>query len=539
VSTILIQRHPERFLSPEPVVTITQAFQRSFDNLVATARTCYSANGIVTEDDVAGASGLPPETKEKKRQRRDTLARDLYQAGHHTTLQHAHFQFTLENVSRQFIWSFLHSHPFYNSEQVSQRYVEVKPGSYAVPPLEGAALDVYRTTVDRQVEAYRELTDRMVPIVEEEYYARFPARGRKRETYGKEIRKKTQEVARYVLPVATFAYLYHTVSGLTLLRYYRMAEQEDAPLEQRIVLRKMVQELLKAEPDYRVILEEPIPRESTLEYRAATERGLGEDPARARRFLSEFDAQLGGRISLLVNGSGGNETLVADAVREILGAPRSEIPDSDAIALVMDPRNNRYIGQSLNLDTLSKLARAMYHARYTFKKRLSHTADSQNQRHRLTPASRPLLAAHLAGDPDFATPALIRRDPAVEALYRGVMEASWEGIRRLRALGVPAEFALYLLPNAVNVRFSESADLLNLRHKHTMRLCYNAQEEIWQASWEEALQIRDINPRIGAFLLPPCSLRHLSGSTPICPEGKRYCGEPVWKLPLERHRRVI
>ena len=57
---------------------------------------------------------------------RDRIARSIFEAGHHTTLQHAHFQFALSGVSRQFLWTFLHSHPFYNSEQVSQRYVEVK-----------------------------------------------------------------------------------------------------------------------------------------------------------------------------------------------------------------------------------------------------------------------------------------------------------------------------------------------------------------------------------------------------------------------------
>src|SRR2546427_13238065 len=119
------------------------------------------------------------------------------------------------------------------------------------------------------------------------------------------------------------------------------------------------------------------------------------------------------------------------------------------------------------------------------------------------------------------------------------MEMTWEAIRRLRALGVVDEFALYLLPNAANVRFTESADLLNLRHKHAMRLCYNAQEEIWQASWEEALQIREVNPRIGSYLLPPCAPRFQSGVTPYCPEGKRYCGEPVWRLPFEQYRRAI
>ena len=34
------------------------------------------------------------------------------------------FVFILDNVSRLAIWSFFHAHPFYNSEQVSQRYVD-------------------------------------------------------------------------------------------------------------------------------------------------------------------------------------------------------------------------------------------------------------------------------------------------------------------------------------------------------------------------------------------------------------------------------
>jgi thymidylate synthase ThyX len=80
---------------------------------------------------------------------RDAIADSIYKAGHHTTLQHSSFQFTLENVSRQFIWSFLHSHPFYNSEQVSQRYVTVGPDSVTVPPLKEPALTLYRETAGK------------------------------------------------------------------------------------------------------------------------------------------------------------------------------------------------------------------------------------------------------------------------------------------------------------------------------------------------------------------------------------------------------
>src|SRR5688572_14626776 len=102
--------------SEPPKVTLAKMFASPFDNAVATARTCYSSK-VISDDDVR--KNLPL---------RDKIAESTYKAGHHTTLQHAHFEFTFEAVSRQALWSFFHAHPFYNSEQVSQRYVEVKPG---------------------------------------------------------------------------------------------------------------------------------------------------------------------------------------------------------------------------------------------------------------------------------------------------------------------------------------------------------------------------------------------------------------------------
>ena len=527
-----------RFLSPPPEVRISNAFARAFDNVVATARTCYSGSGIVRDEQVLGDPEAPHEKREERRKRRDALARDLYQAGHHTTLQHAHFQFALSNVSRQFLWSFLHSHPFYNSEQVSQRYVTVKPGNYAVPPLSGQALAVYEDTVARQQQGYEDLCRLLLGPASSAYYARYPARRHYTMKYDKEVQKKAQEVARYVLPVATFAYLYHTISGLTLLRYHRVCREPDTPLEQRIVVGRMVEELLALEPAYAGILEEPIPEEETPEYRAMRLAGPRDDTDRGA-FLREFDRDLGDRVSVLADYPAKNEETLAQAVREVLGLTRDRLSDDEAIETVLDPGRNRTLGEALNLTTLSKLSRAMVHCHYTFRKRMSHTADSQNQRHRMTPASRPILHAHLTSEPDYVTPLLVLEDGACLRRFREVMESSWEGFARLRALDVADEFASYVLPNALAIRFTESANLLDLHHKHAMRLCYNAQEEIWRASVDEARQIREVNPRIGRFLLPPCGLRQTAEARPICPEGRRYCGERVWTYRLDEYRRVI
>src|SRR5438093_4459830 len=245
------------FTSPPPRVRLVHAFERPFENVVATARTCYSAKGIVTEDQ---ASAKP--------ERRDALAKSIYAAGHHTTFQHAHFQFALENVSRQFLWSFLHSHPFYNSGQVSQRYVEVKPGNYAVPPMGAPEREIFEATARRQELAYRRLTELLTPLAGERYFGLFPGRlrGDGRQKFGGAVQKRAQEIARYVLPVATFAYLYHTVSGVTLFRYWRLCESLDAPTEQREIVGQMVEEVLRHDPLYATVLQDPLPLEETQEF---------------------------------------------------------------------------------------------------------------------------------------------------------------------------------------------------------------------------------------------------------------------------------
>ncbi len=521
---------------PEPRVRLLAAFPRSLDTAVGAARTCTSGSGPIVPDAVLPA-GIDGDLLGKARERRDTLARSLYAAGHHTTYQHAHFLFVIEGVSRQFVWSFLHAHPFSNSEQVSQRYVGVEPDAVYVPVLPPAAREPFASTVRAQHEAYRRLVELLSPIAESELLRRFPTLRRHPRRLARETARKAQEVARAVLPVATLTQLYHTISCLTLFRYRRLCRQHDVPEEARMVVEAMVAEALAHDPDLAVVLEEPIDLEATLEHRLFLELHAG-DPQPAA-FRAEFDGALGGRTSLLLGEDSGNVERVATAVRTVLGLTRDRLADAEAVRLVLDPGSNRLLGEDLNLATLSKLSRCLHHAHYTFAKKLSHAADSQDQRHRMTPASRPLLKAVVDSQPDVVVPRLIEHagGEAISAFTEAVARA-WDGAATVAA-AAGREAALYLLPNALAVRFVESADLLNLHHKHKMRLCYNAQEEIWQASLDEALQITEREPEIGRWLLPPCAVRHAAGRTPYCPEGDRFCGIPVWRLQPKQYARII
>ena len=525
-------------LSGPPLVRLENAFARPYENAVAAARTCYSSKGVLRVADVSG-DGLPEDQRQKRVDQRDRIAHSTYQAGHHTTLQHAHFQFIVDRVSRHCLWSFLHSHPFYNSEQVSQRYVAVKPGHYAIPPLEGEALAEYRRVCDRLVADYQELTDLLTPVAAAEYFARFPARRANEAKWKGAIQKKAQEVARYALPVAIHAFLYHTVSALTLLRYHRLADQFDAPLEQRLLVQAMLDEVLRVDPLFARVVEDAVPLEETPEFAAFSAFADARAHGAGATFRSEFDASLGGRTSKLVGSKPGQSELVAQSVREVLGLPRAALSDVDALALVLSPAKNALLGGSLKVGMHSKLLRCLQHAHYTFRKKLSHTADSQDQRHRMVPASRPILAAQLGDEPDYVTPALVKLDAAAHRRFDEAMERAFAGRERLKALGASEEFSQYVLPNAVSIRFTESADLLSLHHKLVSRLCYNAQEEIFAASLDEAQQIADVDPLIGAHLGAPCLLRLRAGTTPYCPEGDRYCGVPVWKLAVAQYERTI
>jgi hypothetical protein len=173
------------------------------------------------------------------------------------------------------------------------------------------------------------------------------------------------------------------------------------------------------------------------------------------------------------------------------------------------------------------MMRALQHACFTFAKKISHTADSQDQRHRMVPGSRPLLTLADTREPDYVTPMLIAGNARAKEVYARAMAEAWAAKNELIDRGAPPEVAMYLLPNAKAVRLVESGSLLHLLHKWTMRTCFNAQEEIYQASMEELEQLRVAVPELAAHIGPPCYIR-AAITTPICTEGSHFCGVKVW-----------
>jgi thymidylate synthase ThyX len=507
-------------------VTLRNHFSHPYDSAIAAARTCYASRIIG-----------PEEVTDKQRLQ---IGASTFYGGHHTVYQHAHFEFGLENVSRQFVWSFLHAHPFYNSEQQSQRYVKLNHALAYLPaeiPGFGAAeRAIYENAIARAWGYYRELTTLLRgdarEILGDIWHISPMSHPKRVEKVDRQAEKRSIEVARYVLPVAAATTMVHTVSGIVLHRLWRMAAASDTPAEARAVVGEMVARVREIDPQFFDRFDNtPMAQEEMPEWSHAAVASSGE------AFAREFDARLGDRVSLLTDYSPNAPRIVAEAYRAVLGLTESECPDSEAIDLLLNPARNAYRLETLNVGVHAPILRALQHANFTFMKKISHSADSQDQRHRMVPGSRPLLSLTDTRSPDFVTPMLIKGNAPAREVYERAMADAWTAKNELLGRGVPAEIALYLLPNAKSIRLVESGSLLHLLHKWTMRTCFNAQEEIYQASMDEVQQVNAVLPAIGRYLGPPCYIR-AGVTTPICTEGSHFCGVKVWQEFPQIERRI-
>ena len=506
--------------SAAPRVTIRNAFAHPFDSAIAAARTCYSPRLIV-----------PEEITDKQRL---NIGAGTFFSGHHTVYQHAHFEFGLENVSRQFVWSFLHAHPFYNSEQQSQRYVRMDRVQAYVPPtslfFDSASRVLYERAIARAWSYYRELSSLLLPeareILQDIWHVGPMSHPKRIQKIERSAEKRAIEIARYALPVAAFTAMVHTVSGIVLHRLWRMCAASDTPSEARAIVGEMVAHVKNI--DYQFFDRFGIePLVELPEWRTSSPDNTQNSATDGQAFAKEFDAQLDGRTAKLLDYSANAPAVIASSYRAVLGLSAADCSDDQALDRLLNPARNLYRLETLNVGVHAPMMRALQHANYTFAKKISHTADSQDQRHRMIPGSRPLLTLADTREPDYITPALLKNNPRAREVYNRAMHDAWDAKNQLLDRGVPLEIALYLLPNAKSIRVVETGSLLHLLHKWTMRTCFNAQEEIYQSSLDEIAQLREVHPQLAKHIGPPCHLR-AGVTTPICTEGSHFCGVKVW-----------
>ncbi|MGB7846663.1 MAG: FAD-dependent thymidylate synthase, partial [Candidatus Acidiferrum sp.] len=274
---------PDAVETAPPRVTLRNAFSHPFDSAIAAARTCYSSR-LINPDEITDKQRL-------------NIGAATFYSGHHTVYQHAHFEFGLENVSRQFVWSFLHAHPFYNSEQQSQRYVRMERAQAYVPPVslffDELSRGIYETAIARAWFYYRELSALLVndtrTILNDIWHIGSMSHPKRIQKIERSAEKRAIEIARYVLPVAAFTTMVHTLSGIVLHRLWRMSSASDTPSEARAVISEMVALVRQQDAQF-------FDRFGTAPLEELPEwKEIAPTRPHADAFAAEFDAQLQGK----------------------------------------------------------------------------------------------------------------------------------------------------------------------------------------------------------------------------------------------------
>ncbi|MBI2268664.1 MAG: FAD-dependent thymidylate synthase [Candidatus Blackburnbacteria bacterium] len=463
------------------------------------------------------APGIAP-MRQRQDGRSEAIADSTLEAGHHTTRQHVSYTWLVQGVSRSATHDIFHSHPFYNSEQQSQRYVEAVSGSYLVPTgLSGEQRQLYTETADLANRAYFKLLELLKPEVGRREKAMHP-RGKWAEVIVAERTiKASQEIARYVLPIAQKTNYYHDLSELQLLRLFRASQMPHFTDEARYVIAQMIVSIAKEDPTIIKDLRVPINDFTT---QAPTQFGT--------RFTREvFDTHLGGRQSLLISFPQNGRGVILAAARRFLGGGL-DLSDSQVLGLVMDPAKNHLLADMYDVGMFDYLTDCLRLVSATFITRLSHTADSQRQRHRRTHGVTLPVAQMYNSTPDYIIPKVVRETPQLREAYEKILGRVYEGVNKCLDSGMSREQALLLLPNAHVIKVTETGDLFDWFHRLRQRLCFLAQEEFFFISCEQALQLRGVLPEAKSMFLAPCGIRSAAGIRPRCPEDKRWCGQPVF-----------
>lgn len=121
------------------------------------------------------------------------------------------------------------------------------------------------------------------------------------------------------------------------------------------------------------------------------------------------------------------------------------------------------------------------------------------------------------------TPNTISESAEAAEIYQQAIDAATDAYVKLLELGIPAEDARYLLPNAAESKIVVTMNARTLYHFFSERCCNRAQWEIRELAWQMLALVRPLAPFVFADAGPGCVRGH-------CPEGKMTCGEPYPRI---------
>ncbi len=158
------------------------------------------------------------------------------------------------------------------------------------------------------------------------------------------------------------------------------------------------------------------------------------------------------------------------------------------------------------------------HAYFTFAiSDVSRSLTHQLVRHRIASYAQQSQRYVNLKEPNYVIPPSIEKNNEMKKAYEETMSTIWKEYNKLLELGIPAEDARYVLPNATFTNIMVTMNARSLLNFFELRCCLHAQWEIRQLANKMLQEVKKVAPTIFKNAGPSCKTKK------VCPENKKDC----------------
>lgn len=187
---------------------------------------------------------------------------------------------------------------------------------------------------------------------------------------------------------------------------------------------------------------------------------------------------------------------------------------------VSNEKARKLIGQVISSGHTSTIE----HAVFTFAiEGVSRALTHQLVRHRVASYSQQSQRYVKSDKLDFIMPATIKRNEQASKIFKEAILSAQNHYLKLIELGLPAEDARFLLPNAAETKIVMTMNARALINFLKERMCVRAQWEIRSLADEIYKIVYKVAPEIFKYAGPTCE------TEAICWQGKMHCGKKINK----------
>ena len=170
--------------------------------------------------------------------------------------------------------------------------------------------------------------------------------------------------------------------------------------------------------------------------------------------------------------------------------------------------------QVLNLGHTSVIE----HTNFTFAiSDVSRSLTHQLVRHRIASYAQQSQRYVDFKEPCYVTPPKIEKNKEMKKAYDKTMKNIWKEYNKLLEMGIPAEDARFVLPNAACTNIIVTMNARSLMNFFELRCCLHAQWEIRKLANKMLTEVKKTAPTIFKNAGPACKTKK------ICPENKKDC----------------